>query len=242
MEKRDPREIVAEIAGEIHKRRLTRAYGGGVSMRVGNIIYVTATYYPIGEGSLTCLGDTTPDHIIPIELKTGKKLSGNWNPSWETPAHLAIYRNNTNVNGIVHCHPPYGTAFAIAKQDLWCWSDSPRSHLGRVPVVELVPCGSDWLASNIEEGLRGRHAIFLRSHGLWVTGENINVALHNAELVEEAAESQIFATLLRMKAFKQSYDELEKEAKFLDEIHREEKRIKDRTFGINYQYPDTDIK
>jgi L-fuculose-phosphate aldolase len=240
MEKADPREIVAEIAREIYNRRLTRVYGGGASMRDGDKIWVTATYYPLQEGSLTCFGETKPEHIIPIDLETGKKISGDWNPSWETPAHIAIYKNNPEVNGVVHCHPPYATAFATANIDLVCWSDSPRSHLGKVPVVQLVPCGSDWLASNIAEGLQERPAILLRNHGIWVKGKNIRLALHEAELVEEEAQQQIFAALLRMPAFAETCEKLSKEAKFLDEIHKEEKRIKDRTFGINYTYPKAD--
>jgi L-fuculose-phosphate aldolase len=235
----DPREQVAEVAREVHERELTATYGGGVSMRDGDKVWVTATYYPLREGSLTCLGETTKEHIIAVDLETGDKISGDWNPSWETPAHLAIYKDDPTVNGVVHGHSIYATAFAIANIDLVCWPDSPRSHLGKVPVVPLVPCGSDWMAANIAEGLKDRVAVLLRSHGVWVKGQTLRMALHNLEQVEAAAKEQIFAALLRTGPMKETFRILQEEAKFMDNIHKEEKRIKHETFGIDYRYPDT---
>lgn len=239
MEKVDPKKIVAEIARETYKRGLATVFGGSVSMRVDDKVYVTCSYYPLTKTSLTCLGDTQPEDIVIVDLN-GKKLEGEKFPSWETPAHTLIYKDDPNTGGVVHTHSPYATAFASSGIDLICATDSPRSHLGKVPIVKLQPCGSDWLAANISEGLQGRDVILLQNHGVWCKGNTPKLALHHAELVEIEAKTQIFAALLKMPTFAEAISLLRKEATFMEEIHKEEKRIKDRHFGIDYVYPESE--
>jgi len=239
LSKESIKEHVAEIARETHRRGLCTVFGGGVSQRVGDKIYVTSTYYPLGEDSLTCFADAKPEDIIIVDMN-GKKLEGKKNPSWETPVHIAIYKEQPEIFGIVHTHSPYATAFASTGLDLVCITDSPRSHLGKVPNVKLEPCGSDWLAANIAEGLRNCDCILLQNHGVWAKGITPRLALSHAELTEIEAKTQVMAALIRMSVQTEALTALRKEATFLEEIHREEKRIKDRQFGINYVYPKTE--
>ena len=42
----------------------------------------------------------------------GKVPSGNGTPTKEFRFHLGIYRTREDVDGIVHCHAPFATAFA----------------------------------------------------------------------------------------------------------------------------------
>ena len=238
MKERDLETKVAEVARELYKKGLVSAYGGSVSMRAGGKIYVTPSYYPITETSLTCFGDAEPKDIIVVDL-TGKKIKGERNPSFETKAHLSIYNDDPEVGGIVHTHQPYALAWGMALGDLVCWTDAPRSHIGKAILVEQRPAGSEWLAANVAEGLRGRHAIIARNHGIWCKGKYLNEALHIAYQLEEAAKTQVLAALMRTEMFKVAAAQLEKEAEFLDNMFEEEKRIKKRMFDIDFKYPET---
>jgi len=42
----------------------------------------------------------------------GKVVEGALKPSSDTASHLYIYRHRPDVNGVVHTHSPYATAFA----------------------------------------------------------------------------------------------------------------------------------
>jgi ribulose-5-phosphate 4-epimerase/fuculose-1-phosphate aldolase len=243
LNKNDPKVIVAEHAHEIYKRGLATVYGGIISMRKGNKMYITPAYYPLTERSITCLIDLEPEDIIVLNLE-GKKLEGTRNPSPETDSHLLIYNTDPETNGICHTHQIYASAFATAGLDLTCWTDSPRSHIGMAPLVEVRPMGSEWLSLNIKDGLEGKppRACLLRNHGVWCKGATITEALHIAHQLEEAAKTQIFATLLRTDAFASTAKVLHEEAKFFDNMYKEEARIKKKLFGIDYEYPRTERK
>jgi L-ribulose-5-phosphate 4-epimerase len=44
-----------------------------------------------------------PEHMIVVDLE-GKVIEGNLKPSSDTASHLYIYRNRSDVGGIVHTH------------------------------------------------------------------------------------------------------------------------------------------
>lgn len=238
MEEKNPKVQVAQTARLLFERELVRSYAGSVSMRVDKKIFITPSYYPITETSLICFADAKPDHIIVTDMK-GEKLEGEGNPSFESEAHIAIYKMDPSAGGVVHTHQPYATAYATAGIDLVCWTDSPRSHIGIAPIVQQRPAGSEWLAASVSEALQKRHAILTRNHGVWCKGKTLKEAYCSAEQLEEAAKTQIFAGLLRTKMFEEAARQLEKEATFLDDMYKEEARIKKRRFGIDFKYPET---
>ena len=50
------------------------------------------------------------DHVV-VDLE-GDVVEGTLKPSSDTASHLYIYRHRPDINGIVHTHSPYATAFA----------------------------------------------------------------------------------------------------------------------------------
>ncbi len=48
----------------------------------------------------------------------GNVLSGKFKPSIERFMHIEIYKNRRNVNAVVHTHPIYSSALAIARESL----------------------------------------------------------------------------------------------------------------------------
>ena len=55
--------------------------------------------------------DLQPEHMVVVDLD-GKIVEGTLKPSSDTASHLYIYRQRPDVNGVVHTHSPYATAFA----------------------------------------------------------------------------------------------------------------------------------
>ncbi|MDH4137997.1 MAG: class II aldolase/adducin family protein, partial [Anaerolineae bacterium] len=51
-----------------------------------------------------------PEHHVVVNLQ-GDIVEGTLKPSSDTTSHLYIYRHREDVNGVVHTHSPYATAF-----------------------------------------------------------------------------------------------------------------------------------
>ena len=48
--------------------------------------------------------DMQPDDMVVVDLITGEKVEGKWNPSSDTKTHLELYRFFPSIGGITHTH------------------------------------------------------------------------------------------------------------------------------------------
>jgi L-ribulose-5-phosphate 4-epimerase len=58
------------------------------------------------------------DHVV-MSLE-GEVMEGDLKPSSDTESYLYIYRHREDVNGVVHTHSPYATAFAAVGKPIPC--------------------------------------------------------------------------------------------------------------------------
>ena len=56
--------------------------------------------------------------MVVVDLETGEVVDGELNPSSDTPTHLVLYKAFPNIQGVVHTHSTYATAFAQAGRDI----------------------------------------------------------------------------------------------------------------------------
>ena len=98
------REIV-EIGRRLWYRGYVAANDGNISARLGDRILVTPT--GLSKGFLKA------DDIVVVS-ESGVKLAGRADPTSELPMHLAVYGDRTDVEAVVHAHPPKATGFAVA--------------------------------------------------------------------------------------------------------------------------------
>ena len=68
-----------------------------------------------------------PQHIIVVDIGTGKKTEGKYERHSEVFIHTEIMKARPDVNCVVHSHPPYATAFGALGQKL-----RPISHEGNI--------------------------------------------------------------------------------------------------------------
>ena len=75
----------------------------------------------------------TPDDLVVTDLE-GRIVEGSLRPSSDLPTHLALYRAFEAVNGIVHTHSRYATAWAQAGLEIPCLGTTHADHVnGHVP-------------------------------------------------------------------------------------------------------------
>ncbi len=125
----------------------------------------------------------------------GEIIEGDRNPSIEHPLHLAIYKARPDVNAIVHTHCIYASALAVLQEPLPPIVDEFVIRLGgQVEVANYGMPGSEELAKNVVEALGPRNAVFLANHGALCCGPTMEVALHNAFLLERVAHIYLLAS------------------------------------------------
>lgn len=76
------REVV-KIAKQCYETGLVVGTAGNVSVRKGNIMYITPSALPYNE--------MTEEDVLEVDLTTGEIVKGHRKPSSETPMHTNIY-------------------------------------------------------------------------------------------------------------------------------------------------------
>ncbi len=133
------------------------------------------------------------DDVMIVDLD-GDIIDGERNPSIEYPMHLAIYKARPDINAIVHTHCIYASALAVLQEPLPPIVDEFVVRLGgQVEVAKYGLPGSEELAGNVVEALGERNAVFLANHGALCCGPSLDVALHNALLLERVAHIYLLA-------------------------------------------------
>ena len=134
------------------------------------------------------------DTIIRIN-KDAEVVEGNGIPNPGVRFHLWIYRARSDVQAIVHTHPPYASALSmtgkpliVAHMDAAMFYED-CAHLREWPGVPLA----DEEGKIIAEALGKKRSILLSNHGLLTTGKTIEEATYLAVQFERAARLQILA-------------------------------------------------
>ncbi|MBS7606544.1 class II aldolase/adducin family protein [Candidatus Bathyarchaeota archaeon] len=183
------REELCRIGRRLYERHLTSGAGGSISAR-------TSKNEVLIKPSGFSLADMQPENIIKLSLK-GEVLSGRYPPSTDAPWHLMIYEMRTDINAIVHAHPPICGGFACAGVSL----DIPTFteviiQIGRIPFMEYAtPTTMDY-AIKVAEHLKNANALLMKNHGIITLGSNLEQAFQRAELLEDFAKMILIAKIL----------------------------------------------
>ena len=170
---------LVKYSRKAHERGLTAAFGGNLSVRAGDLIFIKAT------GSI--MDDLTEGQVAVIDMK-GNQLSG-VGPSSEYRLHLAVYRERPDVKAVVHLHPPYSiAASALLRGELPLITPEAKLYLGRIPMAPFRAAGSEELAEVAAEAIKKSDATLLENHGIVTVGKTLREAFYKAELVEESAK------------------------------------------------------
>jgi L-ribulose-5-phosphate 4-epimerase len=77
-----------------------------------------------------------PEDLVVMTDLDGNIVEGNLRPSSDLPTHLALYRAFDDVNGVVHTHSRYATAWAQANRHIPCFGTTHADYFhGPVPVT-----------------------------------------------------------------------------------------------------------
>jgi L-fuculose-phosphate aldolase len=187
MEYLEHRKEVALFMRRLYEQKLTTTSGGNVSLRIDNVVLITASQTDKA---------TIDESQIGIITMTGKNLSENLKISLECKMHLAIYAKRPDVKAIVHAHPIFSTSFTIAGKEIKTnLAGEARAILG-VPVKSAYTLmGTQELADKVSGASLKGNVILMENHGILTVGENLLQAYDRMEVLE-AAKTTFITSLL----------------------------------------------
>ena len=175
-EEQAKRDII-EAGRRMYAGAYVAANDGNISARVSeNEIWATPTN--VSKGFMT------EDMLVKLDLD-GNVLGGTLRPSSEVKMHLALYREDAAILGVVHAHPPIATAFAAAGIPLdEALLQETVVMLGIVPVVPYTCPGSSELAEKVAPFCCDYNAALLEHHGAVTWAGSVMEAYYRLERVE----------------------------------------------------------
>jgi L-fuculose-phosphate aldolase len=177
------RAEVVRVAQALRSRGLAVGTSGNIGARLadGRIAITPSTMD---------YDDMTPEDVVIVNAD-GSPSDGGHTPSSELQIHVSVFAARPDVQGIVHSHSPFATAWAATRRPL------PAAHYvlallvgpGRATlrVAPYATFGTTELARNAVETLGADHACLLANHGAIAVAGSLASALGRAERVEELA-------------------------------------------------------
>lgn len=133
--------------------------------------------------------DLTPENMVIVDLN-GKLVEGDYKPSSDTASHCYIYRHMPQVNGVVHTHSRYATAFAVVGKSIPCVTTAMGDEFGgEIPLGGFALIGGEEIGAVVVETLRDSNSpsCLLQSHGVFALGSSAEGAVKAAVMTEDNA-------------------------------------------------------
>ena len=179
------RREVSDLHAELPRNELVVWTAGNVSARVpGHDLLVI-------KPSGVSYDELTPESMVVTDFD-GRLVEGERNPSSDTAAAGYVYRHLPEVNGVVHTHSTYATAWAARGEAIPCVLTMMADEFGGpIPVGPFAIIGDDSIGRGIVETLaqhRSR-AVLMQNHGPFTVGASARAAVKAAVLCEEVART-----------------------------------------------------
>lgn len=174
------RRDIIEVGKRYYHKGYAAANDGNISVRIGeNRFLCTAT------GS--CKGYLTAEDIILVD-GDGNLLEGTKNPSSEIKMHVYVYNRRSDINAVVHAHPPYATGYATAGIPLdKCVLPEIIITMGSIPLAPYGTPSTMELPKSLDAHLQKADAFLLANHGVTTIGKDVFDAYFKMERTEHYA-------------------------------------------------------
>jgi L-fuculose-phosphate aldolase len=180
------RKEILHVGRKLWERQYVDGNGGNISVRLGSR-YVLCTPTMLSKGDLEladiCLSDLE-----------GNILAGGRSRTSELLLHLEIYKANEQARAVVHCHPPYATAFAVTG------STPPNGliteyelFIGPAAVAPYETPGTKAFAETVLPYVKDHNTILLCNHGIVCWADTVMHAEWLVEIFETCCKTYLLA-------------------------------------------------
>lgn len=164
------RKAIIDACRWMNATGLNQGTAGNISVRHGEGFLISPSATPYEQ--------MTPDMVAYVGLDTeGGEFDGPLAPSTEWRFHRDILRARPELNAVLHAHPTYATALAMARKSI------PPCHYMIAafggPDIRCAPYaryGTAELSVHAVAALEGRMGCLLANHGMITAGETLESA------------------------------------------------------------------
>ncbi len=155
----EARQLICEYGRMLYDRGLVDGNAGNISCRISS-----------GEAVVTptmqSKGRMTPDMLIRMDLE-GNIIKGTHKPSSEIRMHLGVMKTDPRIGAVVHAHPPFATACAVAGDDVPAtyMPEAAFFYGEKIRTVPFAMPGTDELAESVAPYCKEHRAVLLANHG-----------------------------------------------------------------------------
>jgi len=193
---------------DVYKINLKLSKSSLVIQNFGNASARSANGFVIKPSGID-LEMYSPKDMVEMDL-SGKVINGSLKPSSDEPTHRILYSENKEINGIVHTHSKFATAFAQANIQIENFGTT-HSDFSKFPIFVTDQLSENQVEIDYEkntgikilEKLKDEKVNIMETpgilsirHGVFSWGETITQALDNAEIIEYIAEICILTKTL----------------------------------------------
>ena len=180
------RAEIIRVGRKLWERQYVDGNGGNISVRLGS-------KYVLCTPTMLSKGDLEPADICLSDLE-GNILAGDGSRTSELLLHLEIYKANSRARAVLHCHPPYATAFAIT-------GTIPPNGLipeyevfiGPAAVAPYETPGTQAFAETVLPYVQEHNTILLGNHGIVCWADTVTHAEWLAEILDTYCKTYLIA-------------------------------------------------
>jgi L-fuculose-phosphate aldolase len=180
------RAEIIRVGRKLWERQYVDGNGGNISVRLGS-------RYVLCTPTMLSKGDLEPADICLSDLD-GNILAGDRSRTSELLLHLEIYKANPKARAVLHCHPPYATAFAVS-------GTVPPNGLipeyevfiGPAAVAPYETPGTQAFAETVLPFVQDHNTILLANHGVVCWSDTVTHAEWLAEIIDNYCKTYLIA-------------------------------------------------
>jgi L-fuculose-phosphate aldolase len=184
------KEEIVRTGKKLWARQYVDGNGGNISAKVSD-------QYILCTPTLLSKGDLHVEDLALVDLDN-RRVCGNRPHTSEILLHLEIYKTVPQAKAVIHCHPPYATAYAVA-------GVVPRGNLvpeqevfvGPVALAPYETPGTPAFARTIRPFAKNHNTILLANHGVVCWADTVAHAEWYVEIVDTYCKTIHIATQLR---------------------------------------------
>lgn len=180
------RAEILRVGRKLWERQYVDGNGGNISCRLG-------TKYVLCTPTMMSKRDMEPADICLSDLE-GNIVAGDRLRTSELLLHLEIYRANPRARAVVHCHPPYATAFALTGTPPPVGLISEYEiFIGPAALSRYETPGTQAFAETVLPFVQDHNTILLANHGVVCWSDTVTHAEWLVEILESYCKTCVIA-------------------------------------------------